>query len=244
MKNISRIFISVLCVLLCVSMLFCIVSCDDTEPVTDGSESKTEESTSEKPNDTEPSLETGLNYDDLRLEDYVSAVTYKGMNIVIDDADATKEEELWDTILQNAVIAKYPEDKVDYFFNQTKKAYMYIVNGDEEDYELLLKNRGTDENKMRDEAKELVKKDLVYYYIVRAENIRISEKEVEQLFDKYVDKYVQTYGYNREYVFENMTEIIYDSMLYDKTMEFLISINNITYDTNTTDTQQKRDMQP
>jgi FKBP-type peptidyl-prolyl cis-trans isomerase (trigger factor) len=103
---------------------------------------------------------------------------------------------------------------------------MYLVNGNEEDYELLLKNRGTDEAKLREEAREMVKKDLVYYYIVRNENITVTDAEKAELFEKYVEKYVTAYGYNRDYVVGNMTGIIYDSMLYDKTMEFLIN-NNI-----------------
>ena len=78
-----------------------------------------------------------------------------------------------------------------------------------------------------EEAKALTKSDLVYSAIVKLENISISESEKERLFDKYVEKYVSVYGYNAEYVKKNMADEIYDSMLYDKTTEFLIKNNNL-----------------
>ena len=71
----------------------------------------------------------------------------------------------------------------------------------------------------------MVRKDIVYRYIVECEGISVTDEERTALFDRYVDKYVSDYGYHREYVLTNMTEMIHDSMLYDKTMEFLIANN-------------------
>lgn len=235
MKNIFRIFTSVCSLLLALSMLICISACDeetvqgeatsgDTEPVTE-TEAQTE-------------AFTELNYDGIDFSEYVLEVRYKELDVALKKADDSKEEALWEAIIATARIESYPEEKVDYFFRQTKDAYMYLVNGNEEDYLLLLKNRGTDENKMREEARSLVKKDLIYYYIVEAEGITVTDKEKAELFEKYVEKYVSAYGYNREYVKENMTEMIYDSMLYDKTMEFLIKENNFSVDTDNEGTEK------
>ena len=76
------------------------------------------------------------------------------------------------------------------------------------------------------EAKEMAIDDVIYELVRRAENITLSEEEKESLFDKYVDKYVEDYGYTKSYVKKNMSELIYDSMLYDKTTEFLIKNND------------------
>ena len=94
---------------------------------------------------------------------------------------------------------------------------------------MLLESRGTDESKMREEAREMVKKDLVFWYIVQAEGITVTEEEKQTHFDKYVDKFVSDYGYSRAYVTENMADEIYEAMLYDKTLEYLFSVNTFEY---------------
>ena len=237
MRNIYKIAVSVGSLLLVASMLLCVSACDG-EPVEDTvlSDTDTQSVVTEQ---TETRAETELNYDDIDPSDYVSAVTYKGLQIKLEDANASKEDALWEAIFATADISSYPEEKVDYFFEQTKTSYMYLANWNEEDYLLLLKNRGTNEVEMRKEAEQLVKKDLIFYYIVRAENISVSEQEKKDNFDKYVKTYVDTYGYKKDYVIGNMTEIIYDSMLYDKTMEYLISNNTFSVETDTSQSQQK-----
>lgn len=218
MRNINKIFMSAAACLLLFASLLAVTACvGETEGAI--SEQTTQDETTATVTDTE------INYDEVNVAEHVGSVTYTGHKVMLESEDASKEDALWKAILATAQISSYPEDKVEYFFRQTKEAYMYLVNGNEEDYELLLKNRGTDEAKLREEARELVKKDLVYYYIVRRENISLTETEKSELFDKYVDKYVTAYGYNRDYVVGNMTGIIYDSMLYDKTMEYLIKNN-------------------
>ena len=220
---------------LTLSALTCFAACDE-ETVSE----ETTEDITEEVSDTEAHTEeqTELSYDGIDFSKCVLEVEYKSLKIELEKEDSSKEEALWQAILATATVENYPEDKVDYFFNQTKDAYMYLVNGNKEDYLLLLKNRGTSEEKMREEARELVKKDLIYFYIVEAEQIVVTDEEKKELFDKYVEKYVSAYGYNREYVKGNMTEMIYDSMLYDKTMEFLIKENTFVVNTESENTER------
>lgn len=192
-----------------------------------GSDTSDEEVTSSETVQTES--ETEINYDKLDVSKYVGNVKYTGFRIVLDNSDDSKEDALWEVILATDKINNYPEDKVEYYFKQAKQAYMYLVDGKEDDYKKLLESRNIDEEDLRDEARKLVKKDLIYYYIVRKENISVTEEEKSKLFDKYVEEYVSAYGYKKEYVKENMTDIIYESMLYDKTMEYLL--NNNTFET-------------
>ncbi len=187
-------------------------------------------------NDTaQTESETEINYDKLDVSKYVGEVKYTGFRIVLDNSDASKEDALWDAILAANKITAYPEDKVEYYFRQKKQAYMYLVKGNEEDYKTLLESRNIDDEDLRDEARKLVKKDLVYYYIVRKENISVTDEEKSKLFDKYVEEYVSAYGYKKEYVKENMTDIIYESMLYDKTMEYLLQNNTFETAEDTTE---------
>lgn len=166
-----------------------------------------------------------LDYSDVDAADFVRSITYKGLTVTLADKNASRETALWDSILATAETGEIPEDKAMYYFQQTKDYYMYFAGDMEKDYEYVLRHFGTDETKMMNEAKELVKKDLVYLYIVNTEGIALTDGEKTELFDKYVDKYVSDYSYNRDYVLANMTDIIYESMLYDKTMEFLIANN-------------------
>ena len=61
--------------------------------------------------------------------------------------------------------------------------------------------------------------------LVKAEGITLSDSEKSEHFGRYLEFYVESYGYTEEYVKENLTDEIYESMLYDKASEFLI-INN------------------
>ena len=214
--DIKKIFAAALTCAMLVTSSACFVSCEG-----DSEDTETESATQ---NETD-ATETQISYADVDIAQYVKKVTYKGLKVMLEDEDASKEQVLWDRIYATVEISSYPEDKVKYYFNQTKKAYMHIVGDDEEDYWLLLKNRGTDEEKMMQDAREMVKQDLVYRYILAAESVALTDEEKTVLFDKYVDKYVIEFNKSREYIVENMADYIYESMLYDKTMEFLM-VNN------------------
>ena len=173
-----------------------------------------------------------LDYSQINIDEYVKSVSYKGLTLTVNGEGASKETAIWEALLGAAVIEKYPESAVEYYFAQTKDYYMFIANNDPEAYKLLLESRDMTEEDLVAEARELVKKDLVYLYIVEKEGIVITEDEKQSLFDRYVAAYVSEYGYSAEYVKANMSELIYDSMLYDKTLEFLILGNTFTVDNN------------
>ena len=78
---------------------------------------------------------------------------------------------------------------------------------------------------MTQEAKALVAMDLIVLAVQKDAKIALTEDEKARLFDKYAEKYVQDFGYDLEYVKENLSDFIYNSMLYDKTTEYLILKN-------------------
>ena len=78
----------------------------------------------------------------------------------------------------------------------------------------------------RKDAKSLVKKDLIFELIRKKEGITLTDEEKNAFFDKYVKKYAESYKYSEEYVRAELSELVYDSMLYDKTVEFLIIHNS------------------
>ncbi len=169
--------------------------------------------------------ETEINYNGVVAADYVKSVTYKNIEVELESEDTQKDKALWQAIYTSAQLEDYPEDKVEYYFNQTKKAYMYIAGNNQEDYELLLQNRGTDEQEMRAEARSRVLEDLVYRYILEKENIVLTAEDKAENFDKYVEKLARDIEKSENYVISTLAEYVYEIMLYDKTTEYLMTVN-------------------
>ena len=154
--------------------------------------------------------------------------TYTGLSVMLETADSQKGEAIWQAVLVRAEILSYPEEQVEYYAKQSRASYRYLAEKAGVSYEELLRELGVSEEAILAEARDMVKGDLVYRYIVQDAGIALTESEKATLFDRYADKYVSDYGYTKEYVSENLREHVYDSMLYDKTMQYLIDRNTFT----------------
>ena len=157
------------------------------------------------------------------LEEYVTVGEYKNVSIALNGK--TKQDAVWDAVLKNANVNEYPQEHVYYYIDQLEGQYRYYASQAGVSYKEILEQLGESDATILQDAKAMAKKDVVYAIIVKKEAISLSDGEKQAYFDKYVDKYVETYGYGKEHVKANMSELIYDSMLYDKTTEFLI-LNN------------------
>jgi len=169
-------------------------------------------------------------YSSLELSEYVKLCDYKGQAFDISDTDGSRkamEEAVKEHIFEKSEIKKYPDEPIEYYAEQEKSLYKYLAKGDAEQYEALVEEAGMSEEKFIALAKKYVAEDMIFYAITEAEGISVSDTEKAELFDKYAAEYAELYDgkYSVEYVKENMSELIYDSMLYDKTMEFLIESN-------------------
>lgn len=168
-------------------------------------------------------------YSSIELSEYVSLCEYKGLVLDISNTDGAREDmekAINDHIYENSKIKKYPSEPLKYYFEQEKNFYLHLAKNDLDQYEALLNESNISEATFEELAKKYVAEDLIFYAITEAEGISVSADEKAELFDKYVKEYVNTYGYTEEYVRENLADLIYDSMLYDKTMEFLIANNS------------------
>lgn len=164
-------------------------------------------------------------YDEARLSEYIAPFAYTGLTVTLESAEALKSEAVWSQILAKVEILSYPEDAVEYYAEQRRDTYRYYAEKNGWSYEEALSFFGVSEESIVTEAKRMVKGDLVYRYIVKEAKITLSEKEKSEQMDRYVKKYAEDYGYTEDYVREHLLDLIYDSMLYDKTMEYLI-VNN------------------
>ena len=174
--------------------------------------------------ETEIKLEP-MNFFEMDISEYITLGEYSGLDISYGEGQS-RGDAVWARVLEGAEIKKYPEHQVNYYFQQSKAKYKYIARNGNDTYENILAGLGVTEEDMMAEARELTRSDLVFAALVEAENIALSESEKENNFDKYVEKFVEDYGYGEEYARENMSEQIYESMLFDKMLERLIALNN------------------
>lgn len=166
-----------------------------------------------------------MNFFEMDISEYVALGEYSGLDISCGEGQS-RGDAVWARVLEGAEIKKYPEHQVDYYFQQSKAKYEYLAKNGNDTYENMLAGLGVTEEDMMAEARELTRSDLVFAALVEAEDIALSEADKENNFDKYVEKFVGDYGYGEEYARENMSEQIYETMLFDKMLERLISINN------------------
>ena len=160
---------------------------------------------------------------DDELKSYAELGEYKLMTLK--QGSSPKGEVFWAAVKKNATVRDYPEQQVSYYVSQIKAQYAYYAEEAGISYKEMLREVGATDESIRSEAESMAADDVIYELVRRDADIMLREDEKSKFFEKYVEKYVEDYGYSREYVVENMTDEIYDSMLYDKTTEFLIAYN-------------------
>ncbi|MBO5415889.1 MAG: hypothetical protein J6A83_04595 [Clostridia bacterium] len=173
---------------------------------------------------TEIKLEP-MNFFEIDISEYVALGEYSGLDINCEDGQS-RGDAVWAKVVDGSEIKKYPEHQVNYYFEQARTKYEYLARQGNDTYENILAGLGVTEEDMIAEARELTRDDLVFAAVVKAENISLSDADKNNNFDKYVEKFVDSYGYGEEYVRENMSEQIYETMLFDKMLEKLITLNN------------------
>lgn len=160
---------------------------------------------------------------DDELKSYAELGEYKLMTLK--QGSSPKGEVVWAAVKKNATVKDYPEQQVSYYVSQIKAQYAYYAEEAGISYKEMLREVGATDESIRSEAESMAADDVIYELVRRDAKITLRSDEKSKFFEKYVEKYVEDYGYSREYVVENMTDEIYDSMLYDKTTEFLIAYN-------------------
>ena len=163
----------------------------------------------------------------LELSEYVTLGDYKAMSVSYDPEKISKGDAAWQKLIEISDIIKYPNDQIAFYFYQKQAGYQYMAKAGGQTYEELLSSLGVTEEMMLEESKKLTAEDLVFYALVKAEKIELTQADKDANFDKYVALFVSE-GYTETYVRENLREQIYETMLYDKTLELLISFTEFT----------------
>ena len=183
MKNTIKLLSLLLSVLLVATMMFTACGNNDDDNKNDDTTTNTE-STDNSPNEE---LEAP-DYSKLDLTKYVKLGTYKGL--VIDARGTTEGEAVFESVVKKCEIIEYPENALNYYFSQTLELYKGYAKKANMTYEELMKALDLTEEDLKNEAKDLIKKDLVTAALVKAEGIELTDTEKTDLFDKYASVYV------------------------------------------------------
>lgn len=133
--------------------------------------------------------------------------------------------DVWSQVMENATIHSYPEDKVTYIYQQYVTEYtyygaMYYGVG----YEEFLQKQGFTDDEVRQSARDQVKEDLVFYAIVAAENIALTDEEYNAGLLEFADYY----GMTSEELIEQYGEAnIRDGLLWNKTQDLIVEWANV-----------------
>ena len=188
---------------------------------------------SKKINEEPPKFEEtqggGLpDYDIENIGNYVKPFAYTGHTVYY-TIDESAQEKVWRSVLGGVEIISYPTAQVEYYAEQERAKYRYYASRDGVGYNELLNALGVTEEGIYEKARAFVKDDLVLAYIAKDAKITLSDEEKAKHYERYVDWFAGL-GYDRSYVSQKMSEQIYDMMLKDKIMEFLLK-NNTAYTT-------------
>lgn len=140
------------------------------------------------------------------------------------------QAKLWTDIVESATVKAYPEQQVEYYYRQMKDYYSYYAMFYGKTYEAFITEYlGITDADVRLSAELSTKGDLVYYAIVQTEGITVTDEEYAALYENYVNRYKNDFGYTDEQI-ESMGDALRGDMLYDKTQELLIAWADVTWE--------------
>ncbi len=142
------------------------------------------------------------------------------------DARSQVAADIWQQVIDNCTFHTLPEEKVTYIYQQFVVEYNMagaIYYG--VDYESYLQMQGITDEQVREDARNLVKDDLVFYSLVKAENVTLTDEE----YQDGLAEYAEYYGYSTEdFVTQYGEETIRNSLLWNKVQEMLLESAEIT----------------
>lgn len=163
-------------------------------------------------------------YDSERISDYLSPLRFSGRVIPLEEGQA-KDLAILSLLLSEVEVLLYPDEAMAYYERQIRAHDRYLAKEQGRDYEEYAAAEGRGDAFVAEEAKRMVRTDLLLVYVAEEAGLWLTDGEKAEHYEKYAEKYAKDYGYGRDYVDEHMRDEVYDSMQYDKTMEYLIRVN-------------------
>ena len=143
----------------------------------------------------------------------------------IEEAHTAAVTSLWSQVFENSTFHAVPTEQVDYYYAQTKAQYEAYAAAYGMTYENILAAFGLTDAGLRQQAEQYAKQDLVFFAIVQAEGLTISDSEYDTRMLEYIEGTGATAAEFEAYYGR---EALVDSMLWDKMLETIYSYAVIT----------------
>lgn len=88
-------------------------------------------------------------------------------------------QDLWQQIVDNSEVIKYPEEEVENIYSQYREMYEYYASYYGVDYDTVLTQYGTTDEEIRATSEEYVKNDLVFYSLVKELGAEVTDAEID-----------------------------------------------------------------
>jgi FKBP-type peptidyl-prolyl cis-trans isomerase (trigger factor) len=132
---------------------------------------------------------------------------------------------LWNAVITNSTFHQIPAEHTEYYYGQLKAQYQSYAASYGISYETILSLYGMTDEGLKSQAEDYAKQDLVFYALVKAEGIAVTDEEYTAGLTAYAESSGVTAAdmeayYGRDYIME--------SLLWDEMMEMLYRNANIT----------------
>lgn len=143
----------------------------------------------------------------------------------VEEAHTAAVNSLWSQVFENSTFHEIPADRVNYYYAQTKAQYESYAAAYGMTYESILAAFGITDEALRQQAEQYAKQDLVFFAIVQAEGLTISDSEYNTRILEYTEgsgaivaEFEAYYG----------RDALVESMLWDKMLETIYASAVIT----------------
>ena len=131
-------------------------------------------------------------------------------------ANQTRYQILWNAVLANATIHSLPEQQVMFYYTYDRSYYESVAEQYGYTYEEYLEACGATDADVMKMVEDAVREEIVFYSIVKAENIAITEEEYTEAAEGYaevegvtLEELEAAYGY--DYIAES---VLWDKVIY------------------------------
>ena len=131
-------------------------------------------------------------------------------------ANMTRYQILWEAVLANATVHSLPEQQVMFYYTSDRSYYESVAAEYGYTYEEYLEACGVTDADVMKMVEDSIREEIIFYAIVKAENIRITEEEYTEAAEGYaavegvtLEELEATYGY--DYIAE---AVLWDKVIY------------------------------
>lgn len=131
-------------------------------------------------------------------------------------ANMTRYQILWEAVMANATVHSLPEQQVMFYYTSDRSYYESVAEEYGYTYEEYLEACGATDADVMKMVEDSIREEIIFYAIVKAENIRITEEEYTEAAEGYaategvtIEELEATYGY--DYIAE---AVLWDKVIY------------------------------